>query len=493
MKHAYQQTLRFFAKPLPFIGLLTIVATFLRGLFLTKADIWHDEGYSTMIVNYPLGEIITRTINDVHPPFYYLILSIWQSVFGASVVSLRGFSVACGVATVVLVYLLMRRLFSEKIAKLAAVFTAFGPFLVRYSDEARMYALATLLAVLATYVLVVALSTTSRRRYLWWAGYGATIALGLYTQYFFIFLVPAHCLYALSVHSWRLKALLRDKGWWLGNLFAAILFLPWLPHMLAQMSRVQQGFWIPPVSLGSVPHTISQFVTYNHDAATVFGYSLLAIVVCVPLYISRKIKKQFNSTLLLAGWLLLPILFVVLLSSLGRPVYIDRYFSYSAPAFYALLAVAISLIRAKNMPWLKPALISATLIAFCIGIANVSTAATHKMGHAAGMVNREFRQGDVIVSAELYTFFDFSYYNRTGAEVKLLSERPFGSYGEYSLLADRPYLRVARLSDIDAPRVWLVGKTGEHDYFTTDIPAHWRFVMKFEGGDSAVRLYEIGS
>lgn len=490
MKETPRKLVRYFKNPLPFGVLLGVIALTTRSLFLTKASIWHDEGYSTMIVNYPLGDIITRTVNDVHPPFYYLALSVWQSIFGASVVSLRGFSVALGVATVVLLYMLMRKLFSERTAKLAGLFAAFGPFLVRYSDEARMYALAALLAVLATYLLVIALSKMSKQRYWWWMGYGVVIALGLYTQYFFLFLVPAHVLYALSTREWKLKKLLADKGWWLGNLFGAVLFLPWLPAMLAQMSRVQQGFWIPPVTLSSIPNTISQFVMYNGDVATIFGYCLLAAVVIIPLYVTRASRKRFGATLLLTSWLVLPILFVVLLS-LNRPVYIDRYFTYSAPAFYALVAVAVSLIHAKKRPWLQPAVITLILIVFSIGIANVAHAATHQMGSAVGMVNREFRHGDVIVSAELYTFFDFSYYNRTGADVLLLSKEPFGEFGEMSLLYDKPHLRVAQLSDINAARVWLVGKTGEHEYFTTDIPENWHFVMKFEGGDSAVRLYEV--
>ncbi len=490
MKQIYQTITNFFTKPLPFVGLLLLVSTILRSIFLTKADIWHDEGYSTMIVNHSLGEIIARTINDVHPPFYYLILSIWQSVFGSSVISLRGFSVACGVAVVILIYLLMRRLFSEKIAKLSTVFAAFGPFLIRYSDEARMYALATLLAVLATYLLVVALSTTARKRYWLWAGYGLTIALGLYTQYFFIFLVPAHCLYALAVHGWKFKKLLRDKGWWFGNLLGATLLLPWLPHMLAQMSRVQEGFWIPPINLGSIPNTISQFAIYDDVIATIFGYCLLIGVIVFPLYRLRKSPKQLNATILLIGWLLIPILFVALLSSFGRPVYIDRYFSYSAPAFYALLAVSLYLISVKKLPWLRPALIAITLAIFCVGIGNMAASATHKMGYVANLVNQEFRPGDVIISTELYTFFDFSYYNKTGAEVQLLSKEPWGKHGEYSLLADKRHLRVADLNNVDTPRIWLVGRTGDHDYFTVDLPSHWQLITKAEAGDSAVRLYE---
>lgn len=487
MKQSISRLIKFFSRPAPFIVLLVGLSATLRSLFLTKADIWHDEGYSTAIINYPLGEIISRTIIDFHPPFYYLLLSVWQSIFGSSVVSLRGLSLVCGVLTVVLLYMLMRRLFPEKIAKLAAIFAAFGPFLVRYSDEARMYSLGALIAVLSTYLLVVALSKTGKGRYWWWVGYGVVIALGLYTQYYLLFLIPAHIVYALSVHKWNIKKLIRDGGWWLGNSLGAVLFLPWLPFMLSQTSRVQEGYWIPPINLASIPGTISNFVTYNNDIATIFGYSLLAAVIAVPLYIAKKQKKNLGATLLLICWMIVPIAIVATLS-LGRPVYIDRYFTYVAPAFYALSAVAISAIKFRHQ-WLKPTLITAAIALFIFGICNVSSVATHKMSRVAEVVNSEYQPGDAVISAELYTYFDFSYYNQTGTEVQLLSKDPFGKYGEMSLLHDKPHLRVESLDSVNASRIWVVGKVGEKDYYTTEVPESWSLISTHEAGDSAVRLY----
>lgn len=67
MKKIFKNTLNFMSKPAPFIGLLVVISTFFRSIFLTKADIWHDEGYSTMIINYPLGEIITMAAIREYP------------------------------------------------------------------------------------------------------------------------------------------------------------------------------------------------------------------------------------------------------------------------------------------------------------------------------------------------------------------------------------------------------------------------------------------
>ncbi|QWQ32129.1 glycosyltransferase family 39 protein [Candidatus Minimicrobia naudis] len=53
-------------------------------------------------------------------------------------------------------FLLLQKLFSKRIAVFGRVLAALGPFLIRYSNEARMYALAALLAVAMTYAFVVA-------------------------------------------------------------------------------------------------------------------------------------------------------------------------------------------------------------------------------------------------------------------------------------------------------------------------------------------------
>lgn len=486
MHNTIRRLLQIFSRPLPFMGLLAVISLVARSIFLTKADIWHDEGFSAMIINEPVSAIVARTVNDVHPPFYYVVLHFWQNMFGSSVISLRGFSVVCGIATVVFLYMLLRKLTSEKVAKLGTFFAAIGPFLVRYSDEMRMYSLAALLAVIATYLLVTALQSRDRRQRLWWTAYGLTVAAGIYTQYFFVLLVPVHVAYALYTHKWSLAHLVRDKGWWLGNLLAGGLFVFWLPTMIAQLSRVQQGFWIPPVSIESIPNTISYFMTYTTMLTPVLGYTLLAGLALSPLLLA---KRERANAWLLVGWLVFPIL-VVFLLSINRPVFIDRYFTYSAPAFYALLALAVVNIRFKES-WHR--LVAVLLISIMLiqGIASVGAVANHQMNHEASIVNRGFREGDAIVSAELYTYFDFSYYNRTGEPVLLLSSNPFGEYGEYSLLSDKPELRVANLSDIDAPRVWLVGKTGEHDYYTTLIPENWQLIHNSTAGDSALRLYEI--
>lgn len=476
-----------------YLALVLTVGAAARFIFIAKADIWHDEGYTMMITGFSPIEIIERTARDVHPPLYYLATHFWQLLFGTSELAARSFSAACGLITIVLAYLLMRKLFTEGTARLAALFVALGPFAVRYSDEARMYGMAAMLTVAATYI-IVRIATSKYASYKTWLLYAIIIAAGLYTHYYTLFIIPAHIVYLAWVRGGILPVL-RDKKWWFGNLLAAILFVPWLPSAFAQMTRVGAGFWIPPVTAETVPNTFMQFLAFIPS----WAYSGWIAGILITLFVITVIRTFIASKrcragiVLLASWLVLP-LTIVILVSIARPVYYDRYFIYCAIAMYLLVAVVVT-----QYEWLKKhqtyqALVALGLIAtFVYGIFSVGAQATHRMGAVGDYVSKNYQAGDKIVSGELYTYFDFSYYNQTSQPTLLLSKDRLSGYGETSLLYDRQdELVVHSLNDVTAKRVWLVGKTGEHDYYQ-NVPRDWRLTERLEAGDSVVQLYALPS
>ena len=64
-------------------------------------SIWFDEAFSwTLCREFGPLEIIQRTGNDVHPPFYYLVLWAWMRVFGESLWAMRFLSGIFGTVTV---------------------------------------------------------------------------------------------------------------------------------------------------------------------------------------------------------------------------------------------------------------------------------------------------------------------------------------------------------------------------------------------------------
>ncbi len=132
------------------IVIATLAAFVLRIWDLNGVQLRWDEGWSIAHAALPLGDILRVTAQDVHPPLYYLVLSLWQSVAGLSPFSARYLSVLAGVLATPAAYICARVLTGQR---RAAVYTAIAmaclPLAVYYSAVTRMYAFAPVFLLLA--------------------------------------------------------------------------------------------------------------------------------------------------------------------------------------------------------------------------------------------------------------------------------------------------------------------------------------------------------
>jgi uncharacterized membrane protein len=113
----------------------------------TAADFWRSDTASNV------AQAVIRQ-DGGNGILYHLLLHEWIRAFGVGDAAVRAPSALAGVLTVWGVWALALRLFGASAAWWAGGFAAAHPLLVRYSQEARPYALATLLALLATLCLV---------------------------------------------------------------------------------------------------------------------------------------------------------------------------------------------------------------------------------------------------------------------------------------------------------------------------------------------------
>src|SRR5690606_15625027 len=115
-------------------------------------SLWMDEGFSIWVAQMSLAELWDTVLwLDHHPPLYYISLHGWMLVAGESVVAIRLLSALCGILTIPLTYRIARLLTEKPVAILAAAWIAVAQLLMRYGQEARMYALLTLAATVAIY------------------------------------------------------------------------------------------------------------------------------------------------------------------------------------------------------------------------------------------------------------------------------------------------------------------------------------------------------
>ncbi|HEX7259425.1 MAG TPA: glycosyltransferase family 39 protein [Candidatus Saccharimonadia bacterium] len=465
---------------------LVLAGAAVRWWNLGKASIWHDEGFSIMMAQLPLSEILERTARDVHPPLYYMALHYWISVFGSSEVAVRSLSMVATLLIIPLTYCLVRRLWNERGAQLAAVFVCFGPMLVRYGQEARMYGLMAFLVLLTVYFLVRAMERNQAR---WWIGFSLSLAAAMYTHYYSVFIIPAVLVYVTLNTNRQKQSGWWNPRWWLSSLGALLLFAPWLPSAYGQVTRQKYFDWIPSADAATLPNTLLQFLAYGYPPTLSMAIKLAIGGMFIGLMVlAWKAAGRQRTNLLVFGVYALAGPVLVYAASLSGSPYLERYFIYAAVGFYILLALMITTLGRRS----QLAVAIYVLVLFGVGSYNIHTQYTHDMRSAAAYIQQQYQPGDYLLSDVLLTYFDFSYYNQTGAPAHVWQEGGVNGYGESSLIytkADEVVVRRLETIQPASGRVWLISKLDKQGS-VAKVPVHWTAAgPKRIFGDNAVQQY----
>ncbi|HEY8999613.1 MAG TPA: glycosyltransferase [Candidatus Saccharimonadales bacterium] len=318
-------------------------------------SIWFDEAFTTGLINRSVHGLIQGTAHDVHPPLFYLVLKLWAGAFGHSIVTLRMFSVLCGAAAVFFGLRLVKRLFGARAAVWAVPFAVLAPFLLRYDIEARMYAMASLIGIGATYVLVMAMERTrAKQRSFWlWAAYAVLVAMGVYTLYYTALIWVAHfvwCAVLFRRDRKKLRTIIRQP-WLLALIASVVLYLPWLPTFLHQAHNIQNGFWIGKPSVNTIVSAFSLAFSWQANWQLSTWESLLfmlAAIAAVYFVVQawRAVKQPQRTYLLLFALYALVPFAVLYAASLPpfQPVFDTRYVSQTIISGYLLVGVAAAIV-----------------------------------------------------------------------------------------------------------------------------------------------------
>ena len=131
-------------------------------------------------------------------PLYYTLAWAWAHLFGSGEVALRSLAAIFGTATIPVLYLLARELFSRRAALIAALLAAASPDLFWYSQEARSYPLFVFFGAATLYFFVRASKRPTRGAL---GGWAACASLSLCTHYFSAFAVGPEAVWL--VWRWR--------------------------------------------------------------------------------------------------------------------------------------------------------------------------------------------------------------------------------------------------------------------------------------------------
>ena len=345
------------AIPAGIVALVLImgVSAYLRTRALL-AGFWIDEGLSVGIASHSLTDIPSVLRLDGSPPLYYLLLHVWISVFGNGEGETHGLSVAFALLTIPAALWAGRSLSGWRAGWMAAIVAALHPFLTYYAQETRMYALATLLSLLAVTCFIHAFVLRDRRFLAPFAILAVLLAFTHNWGLFILFATGVAFLLQLA-RSHERRRLLLDGLMAYGAL--VVLYAAWIPTLLFQSAHTAAPWSTAP----GLDKLMSALLSVFGGPRTgpllllVGGVSLVALIfgrhIRLPgLDLAPARGAEGDRRRRVAESLLLIVLVGLLagwLSSQVAPAYTTRYFAVIVGPGMVLTGVALSNARALGI------------------------------------------------------------------------------------------------------------------------------------------------
>ncbi|MFI5027444.1 MAG: glycosyltransferase family 39 protein, partial [Solirubrobacterales bacterium] len=178
------------------VASLSLLAAGLRFATLGVQSYHHDEIVTAFrVLRSSFGHAMNAvSYSESAPPLYYVVAWLWAQFAGTGEFGLRSLSALAGVATVPVAFLIGRQLRGRRAGIAAAALVAVNPMLLWYSQEARGYALFTLLTAISVLYFIRSLDRGRRSDFIGW---GIASALALATHYFAFFPIVVEALWLL--------------------------------------------------------------------------------------------------------------------------------------------------------------------------------------------------------------------------------------------------------------------------------------------------------
>jgi len=466
-------------------GLVLILALFvlaagLRVWHLGVESVWQDEATSVEIARDSPADVVLDATTDVHPPLYYLALHFWMRLTGDSERAVRALSVLFSLLAIAALIAFAARWFDRPTALVAGFLAAISLQQIAFAQEARMYALLTLTAVLSIDAFLCVVRHGTRRAL---AGYVAATSAMLYTHAYAGFVVAGQALWLAGALAASTSH--RSQLWRRGLLafgLTALVFLPWVPAFLAQLYRVERAFWIQGQA------TLASAVEAEAGSsllAWVLG-PLAATALLVSVVRSRRETREATASMAAATLCAATIACVIGLpfglSRVSRPIFLPKYTIAASLAFVTLAARGLVLLPARALRGC--ALIG--IVALTVVPLRSYFTIRHKddWRDIVAQVERAAEPGDLVVFSQAFGVEPFHYYARRTDLVELpFLETSEGlttrSVNVFAGVVVRPY-----------DRVWLV--LSDPDWTTDAVIRNlrgYREAIDDSGGGVKARLF----
>lgn len=320
-------------------GGLILLAYALRVYGLGYQSLWRDEVDAIRFSSGGIADLWQMLPQPGHNgPLYFIILQGWRALTGDSEFALRYGSVAGGVLAVALIYRVGRQFgWGKNGSLLAATLAATSPYLIWYSQEAKMYSWLSAVVLVAVYAFCAAIAEKESAGR-WTVVFVAATSLSFYLHILSPLMLAVYGLWAIP--AWP-KIQAHPKRWLSA---AAALTLPYVPLILWQAPMLWTDFnsghpFYPfPKQMWLLLHFYSAGILRWPASPYLIGLtSFLALAAFRPHQGMPPRRKVTAAGL----WFIVPAVAVFLIS-LRVPVFEDRYVIFIAPAYYLLVSAGIT-------------------------------------------------------------------------------------------------------------------------------------------------------
>jgi len=327
--------------------LITAFGLALRLYNLDAQSVWFDEAGSVAQSARSLDQLFAFLIDDVvHPPLHYLLLHGWFKLAGVSAFNARLVSVLFGTLSIPLFYLLARRFADTATSLLAAVLLAISQAAVYYSQEARPYAQAQFLSLLAAIVFLTFLRAPGPRT----TSFFTLSAIALvYTNYYGAAVLLALGIYWLVFRRDYPPSVFRYLS--VAVTVLVVAFIPWLIAMKSggrlTAVRLSRGRG-QPGRTPTLASPVAALAYFNNskleefEAPVRISHALPGVLLfTLPVAVALLLRRRKTPKGLLFGLLYtaIPAVTAILFGATLAGFHY-RYYIFAVPGYYLAVAIA---------------------------------------------------------------------------------------------------------------------------------------------------------
>lgn len=335
--------------------LILVLGTGLRLYDLSHESLWLDETASVYFAAKQVNVFIPELVNsDPNPPLYYVTLHYWINLFGKSAFAIRFLSLLFGIGSLILVYLFCAEQYDKRTGLYTVFLLSVSLIHIEYSQEARMYSLATFFTVLSYYYFVKVIKSASLINK---SGYVISSILMIYSHSFGFFIIVSQICHYLYIILLKKKKELQLTTWIILNCIIIAAVAWWLYPASYAILQVTDHFWISQPTVSLLFSTIFSYTRSGIITILLLSFAVISFIEVAarksaypktePNHIEAADSTTFDKNFAVLLWFIVPLLTSFALSFIISPFFLRRYTLMASVGLYILAAKGMTTIRNK--------------------------------------------------------------------------------------------------------------------------------------------------